>query len=135
MDRLFDITTFETRTGVVLRLVGELDISTVALLQEVADRLIRDEPAEITVDLRELAFMDSSGLHAMLALRGSAETHGATLIVVPAPDAVMRIVRIAGVEDLFRYVDELPRPMSARSDRQRAGARLRAQPTTSSAER
>jgi anti-sigma B factor antagonist len=113
MDPLFEVMTFETPAGVVLRLVGELDMSTISLMQEAADTLIRDERAEITVDLREITFMDSSGLHALLALRGYAQANDANLTLVPAPDPVMLIVRIAGVEDSFQYVEEPPRPAMA----------------------
>lgn len=105
---LFEVITFETPKGVVLRLVGELDMSTIALLQQVADGLIRDERAEITIDLRELTFMDSTGLRALIQLRGFAQANDANLTLVPGPDPVMRIIRIAGVEDSFEFVDEPP---------------------------
>jgi anti-anti-sigma factor len=110
MDPLFEVVTFETSKGVVLRLVGELDMSTVALLSQVADGLIRDERAEITVDLGELTFMDSTGLRALLQLRGDAQANDANLTLVPGPDAVMRILRIAGMEDSFEFVDGSPPP-------------------------
>jgi anti-anti-sigma factor len=110
MGPLFEVVTYESPKGVVLRLVGELDMSTIALLQQVADGLIRDERAEITLDLRELAFMDSTGLRALLQLHGYAQANDANLTLVPGPDPVMRIIRIAGVEDSFEFVDEPPPP-------------------------
>jgi anti-sigma B factor antagonist len=112
MDPPFDIITSETPTGVLVRLVGELDMSTIVLLQQVTVGLIGDGRDEVTVDLRDVAFMDSSGLHALLALRGYAEANGAHLMVVPGPDPVMRIVRIAGVHHAFEFVDGPTRSLS-----------------------
>jgi anti-anti-sigma factor len=62
------------------------------------------------VDLRDLTFMDSTGLRALLQLRGDAQTNDANLSLVPGPDTVMRILRIAGMEDSFEFVDEPPPP-------------------------
>ena len=66
-----DVFEFETeeRDGVaVVRLAGELDLAEVGPLQAEFDRLCANGFAKLTVDLSELDFLDSTGLHVLLRL-------------------------------------------------------------------
>ena len=51
----------------VLHVSGELDVSTAPQLGAQLDELVRQEGGgELTIDLRELRFVDSTGLHVLL---------------------------------------------------------------------
>ena len=66
----------ETREGGVHRLtpVGELDLATAPLLESAFDAVFRDTGVEmIVVDLTELAFMDSTGIHLLLRMCAACE--------------------------------------------------------------
>jgi len=97
---------FHVRTeheGRVRRLtpVGELDIATAGELRGAFEAVLGDADAEaevIVVDLGELTFMDSTGLHALLAMSAACE-HGDRLRVVNASGSVARLFDIAGVGD------------------------------------
>ena len=91
------------REGEVTRitLAGELDLSSAAKVEP----LLRDKPTEQRLlDLRELTFMDSSGLQLILAAHAAARREGATLQIVPGPPAVQRVFQICGVEHELRFV-------------------------------
>jgi anti-anti-sigma factor len=77
-----------------LRLVGELDLSTVALLLAALDEL----PAGANVlDLAELSFMDASGLHALEQY--AASLNGAQpLVLLNVPPTTRRLFQITGAE-------------------------------------
>jgi anti-anti-sigma factor len=89
----------ETREGGVHRLtpVGELDLATVSLLESAFDVVFRDDGAEIVVlDLTELTFMDSTGVHLLLRMRAACEDAD-RLRVINGSRAVQRVLDVSGV--------------------------------------
>jgi anti-anti-sigma factor len=91
------------REGEVVRitLAGELDLSSAA---EVEPVLREPGTAQRLLDLRELTFMDSSGLRLILSAHAAARREGRSLEIVPGPPAVQRVFQICGVEDQLRFV-------------------------------
>jgi anti-anti-sigma factor len=89
----------ETREGGVRRLtpIGELDLATAPLLESAFDAALGDDDAEmIVVELTELSFMDSTGIHLLLRMRaacGDADR----LRVVNGSRAVERLLDMTGV--------------------------------------
>jgi anti-sigma B factor antagonist len=92
----------EKRNGVArVAMSGELDISTVTDLTEQLARVEQDGVTSIMLDLRDLAFIDSSGLHAFLQARDRASTNGHRLILVGAGALPRRLFEITGTEFLL----------------------------------
>jgi len=95
-------TTLEAANGHgVLRLTGEIDLQTA---EEFATALetaqLRHE--HVVVDLRDVAFMDSTGLRALLQALRRTDGSPAVLELAVAPgSAVERLLGLAGVTDLF----------------------------------
>jgi anti-sigma B factor antagonist len=91
----------ETREGGVHRLtpIGELDLVTAPLLEAAFDAVFRDYDAEmIVVDLRELSFMDSTGIHLLLRM-GAACQDADRLRVVNGSRAVERVLDLTGARE------------------------------------
>jgi anti-anti-sigma factor len=82
-------------------LTGELDIGTVAELNEVLRSLVSGE-REIVIDLAGLSFVDSSGLRALLLARRAAVADGYELTVTEGPPAVERVLKMTGIDELLR---------------------------------
>lgn len=81
-----------------LKLVGELDIETVPIL---AESLAAIAPtASLVIDLSELAFMDSSGLSALLRAWKEADAAGRAFSLVGVTDPVRRLLKVTGTEFL-----------------------------------
>jgi anti-sigma B factor antagonist len=94
----------EARTRVIV--VGELDLSNAAQL---AARLAEAEatgPAELEIDLRRLAFMDSSGLAQLFAAHRRAHESGRRLVIVKDHGPIERILNLARVEDVIEVVEQ-----------------------------
>jgi anti-anti-sigma factor len=91
------------REGEVVRitLAGELDLASSA---EVEPVLRQTGPEPRLLDLRELTFMDSSGLRLILSAHTAARREGRSLAIVPGPPAVQRVFQICGVADELRFV-------------------------------
>lgn len=103
MDEIFHV----VRDGNALRLVGELDMSTV----EELDAALRGAPdgEEITLDLTALTFIDSSGIQVLLryvASRNGRAGDG-TLVLVGAVPNVRRALEIVGIDRIagVRLID------------------------------
>ena len=90
---------------------GELDLATAPALEGPVLAAL-DEGREVVIDLRELAFMDSSGVRVLIAAHGHAGDAGERLVLVRprGGGTVARILEIAGVGQALRMVDGLAPP-------------------------
>jgi len=84
-----------------IRLLGELDMSTASELREQLTGLAADGPAQVTVDLSELAFVDSTGLSVLIAgLKRLRQQGGDMALRSPTP-ATRRVLEITGLTEVF----------------------------------
>jgi anti-sigma B factor antagonist len=91
--------------AVTLTLTGELDIATVPRLEEALRSALAGEPAELTIDLRPLTFMDSSGLRQFIVLTERAETEGWRLRLIRPGQPTLSIFQITRAEENLPFVD------------------------------
>jgi anti-sigma B factor antagonist len=88
---------------VVVALTGELDIASAPELERAVPPLAAGDT--LVIDLRELAFLDSSGVHALMRLDVAAREHGWSLVVVRGGPDVQRILDVVRLGDRVRMVD------------------------------
>ena len=84
-------------------LAGELDMESADALKCKVAELRVPEVTEIVLDLRQVDFIDSSGLRVLLALRNDAEHNGHALTLVPPPPAARRLFELTGTVNLFDW--------------------------------
>jgi anti-sigma B factor antagonist len=97
----------EDRNGLVhVALVGELDLSTVAKVQEELRRVEASSPATLVVDLSKLTFLDSTGLRCIVTADERARAEGRRIVIVRGPDAVQRVFAITRLEERLEMVDD-----------------------------
>lgn len=87
---------------------GELDISSAGQVERELERIERDGPATLVLDLRELSFMDSTGLRIIVAADARAREASRRLVIVRGPDAVQRIFRMTRLDERLEMVDAPP---------------------------
>jgi anti-sigma B factor antagonist len=98
----------EDRNGLVhVALVGELDLSTVAKVQEELRRVEASSPATLVVDLSKLTFLDSTGLRCIVTADERARAEGRRIVIVRGPDAVQRVFAITRLEERLEMVDDV----------------------------
>jgi anti-anti-sigma factor len=87
-----------------LDLVGELDISNADRLQQAVARLcVAPGLRELSVDLRRLSFIDSSGLAALVYANRLCERHGCRLSVIRGSQAVHDVFELTGLDELLPF--------------------------------
>jgi anti-anti-sigma factor len=103
---ILDVRT-EDRDGLVhVALLGELDLSTVAKVQEELRRIEASAPATVVVDLSKLTFLDSTGLRCLVTADERAREEGRRMVIVRGPDAVQRVFAITRLEERLEMVDD-----------------------------
>ena len=92
----------DSRNGVAhVSLDGEIDMSTVPVLESHLAPIESDGVVTIMLDLRDLAFTDSTGIHAFLAARNRVAVSGRRLILLGATPVVRRVFDLTGTQDLL----------------------------------
>lgn len=87
-----------------VQLTGELDLLTAPVLQ----RHLREALAHarmVVLDLRQLSFMDASGLHVIRDASESAESQDRRLMLLRGPAQVDRVFTLTGLSEKLYMVD------------------------------
>jgi anti-sigma B factor antagonist len=87
----------------IIAVSGELDLASSPALQEELDRA--SDSDMMIIDLRELDFMDSTGLSVLVRAHQRAEEQGRRLAMVKGPQQVQRLLSLTGVADRLTVVD------------------------------
>ena len=65
----------------VIAVSGEVDIGDEHLLSELAERVLRDDPLRLVVDLANVTFFGAAGIHALLRIRAAVDADAGQLIL------------------------------------------------------
>jgi anti-anti-sigma factor len=87
---------------VLVRLAGELDISTAPILERHLHEALGGG-RRLVVDLRELSFMDSSGLVVLARWELGSRMDGYNLAVIPGREPIQRLFTITGLDTQFTF--------------------------------
>ena len=90
---------------VVVVLDGELDMATAPRLQSAIDEAALAPTASVVLDLRELQFIDSTGLRVILAALQASRERGQEFAVTRGSAQVERLLSITGVAEHLRAID------------------------------
>lgn len=97
----FHVDTVELDGHAELRLVGELDMDTASRLAAALEPVYEHGVATLVLDLSELGFIDSSGLHHLVkALKHQRERGGEVVLHAPT-NQTLRVLELVGLTTLF----------------------------------
>ncbi len=88
-----------------IALAGELDMAVAPAFRAELERAVT-ESSRVIVDLRELEFMDSSGMHALAAAGARARAMNARLVIAHAAGSVLRLLELTGMREALEVVEE-----------------------------
>lgn len=91
---------------VAMSLVGELDIATAPRLESELRRVEGDRPSVLVIDLRQLSFIDSTGLRLLIGADVRAREDGRRMAFVPGPGSVHRVFQLALLDKRFEFVED-----------------------------
>ena len=103
--RAFEVDDVEVGRAPGVAVRGEVDLATVTVLEEALDAAIRESEGAFMLDLSDVDFIDSSGLHALLRARGLLGREDRSLGLICRPGAARRALEVSGIADLFLIYD------------------------------
>ena len=113
IQELFSVETTSHGPAAVVVLRGEFDIAAEEETENALARVLASRPGSLTIDLRELTFLDSTGLRVLLRLRQQCQEHACGLSLIRGAPPVDRVFEISGVASHFTIADGSDRPGTA----------------------
>jgi anti-sigma B factor antagonist len=98
-----DVETSHGKVHVIPR--GEIDLASVAILESKLRELRETGFDHLVIDLRDVTFMDSTGLRLVLAWDDEARADGVDFELIPGAPSVQRLFEITGVTGRLRFVE------------------------------
>ncbi len=101
----FQVDVVVAHDEVVLALAGELDLESADVLEREVAALHADGRDRVVIDLRDVGFIDSTGLRVLIGLHRAAEHEGRLIGLVRGPHPVQRIFELTATAPLFHWRD------------------------------
>ena len=105
MESQFRVEIRHQNGATVIAIVGELDLASSPALEENLERVFESDSRLVILDLRELNFMDSTGLSVMVKAHQTAEDADRRLYLVKGPPQVQRLLSLTGVGERLAVID------------------------------
>ena len=105
MPHTFSCELVPDRDRVVVRPVGEVDLATAPAFEERVREAAAAGFARVVIDLRDVTFLDSSGLRVLLAAHVAGQDGSPPLDVVRARPGVHRVLELTGLDGVFHWVE------------------------------
>jgi anti-sigma B factor antagonist len=80
---------------------GEIDLFTAPVLRRQLNEAVGRNAARVIVDLSDVSFMDSSGVHALILALRTAQRGGGSVGLVGACRTVERVLVLSRLDELF----------------------------------
>lgn len=106
----FELLTIGAEDEPVVKIVGELDLATAPRLREALVDLSKQGAKQVTIDLAEMEFIDSTGLSVLVAALKRMREDGGDLALQSPSAAAMKVFEITGATRVFTITD---RPVAA----------------------
>ena len=104
-DPEFSVDVSSNNSTEIVAVRGDVDLATVDVLRaQLTGAIERGET--VVLDLREVAFMDTQGLAAVIEAEQAASASGTRFVVVRAPATVHRLFDMIGLTERLTVVDD-----------------------------
>jgi anti-sigma B factor antagonist len=93
----------------VVAVSGEVDVYSAPELKESLAQLLQSGAKSVVVDLTDVAFLDSTGLGALVEARAATGDAGGSMAIVCSHERILKLFTITGLDGVFsihRSVDE-----------------------------
>ena len=101
----FRVDVLPQRGRVVVAPVGEMDLSTVDAVEAELEGVRAAGWKTVVLDLREVSFIDSTGLNVVLRTNQLFAEHGIDFAIIEDPGPVRRLLDLSGVSHVFRRAE------------------------------
>ena len=104
----FDVDVRGIHTGTAIVVRGDMDIASIESLDAALDQALAASPRRVTLDLRGVGFVDSSGLRFLLRANARSRNEGWAFEIYRPGETAIKALAVTGVFDLLPFVDAGP---------------------------
>jgi anti-sigma B factor antagonist len=102
IQELFQVTSSEPQEHEVrLALQGELDLMTAPVMKDAIDKAASNGYRRMVLDLTELRFIDSTGMHLLVEAQRRMTAKRAETVVTSPPPHVAKVFEVMGLDRVF----------------------------------
>lgn len=94
---------------------GEIDMSTEQVIQQEVTTQLATKPRVLVLDLTQVGFMGSAGVHLVMRNHADARALGSALAVVAAGGYARRVLTLSGVNGILPLYWDVPTALRALS--------------------
>ena len=94
----FSISSRRLDRGILVAIEGDVDLATASIVEDELRRAERSE-ALVVVDLRDISFMDSTGIRMLISADRRMREQGGLLQITHVPPQVHRLFELVGITD------------------------------------
>ena len=106
LEPAFRVDQDESADGLVIRLIGEMDMSSVGEARRpILAAMDGDDGKPVVIDLSELEFIDSSGIRLLLEVQAASNADSNRISFRGIRGQVAQVLRVTGVEEKFSLSD------------------------------
>jgi len=109
----FDVDVQGTNAGCAIAVRGDMDIAAIESLDAALEQALAGAPPRVTVDLRRVGFVDSSGLRFLLRANARSRNEGWALEIYRPGETAIKALAVTGVLELLPFVDAGPAMVAA----------------------
>jgi anti-sigma B factor antagonist len=88
---------------VIVAVAGEFDLVSANAVREALTLVVSEQSRRVIVDLGDVTFMDSSGVHVILEAYTVSRSAGSTLTIRPGPRNVQRVFELTNLTVYFPF--------------------------------
>jgi anti-anti-sigma factor len=97
----FDVAVIDVIGGQEMLLVGEMDVAAAPVVRERLRDVIERGPGNVVIDMRSVAFLDSSVLGVLVAARKRAFLNGVRIILRSPSPSVRQVLSLTALGSFF----------------------------------
>jgi anti-sigma B factor antagonist len=97
----------------VVGVSGEVDVYSAPKLKECLTGLLESGSTTVVVDLSDVAFLDSTGLGALVEARAATSEAGGSLLLVCGQERILKLFKITGLDGVFAIHPNLDAALEA----------------------
>jgi anti-sigma B factor antagonist len=94
----------ELGTTTTIGLSGECDLAEQHAIRDAIQRAVDRSPECVVLDLSQLSFIDSCGIHVVLDLANCAARQDIRVVIIPGPRAVQRPFEVLGLIETLPFL-------------------------------
>jgi anti-anti-sigma factor len=114
MGREYDVQIEDGDGRAIVRVTGEFDLAATEAVEDALLSVENGTNSEIVLDLREVTFLDSTGLRTITSADHRARESGRALKIVRGPEQVQKLLYVTGMDKILPLVQDPEDPVESR---------------------